>query len=322
MDALTGYKETEALLAALEVGIFAHLQEASRSVGELAVCCGVDVQLLSVFLLYLESRGFLTNQAGQWSLSEAFNQEWKRIEDILLVIAWEKRLKFSWVTADELVLALKQGQGQRPFDLHGLTNADEVLYIRAMYEKSVRVLGWYLKRVLKAVANPRILELGRSPGYLLKCMLQQTPEVSGVVAVSPELQAIALRIMENELNPERRQVVGLEDNWDEQEYDLVCINNTIHYWQPAQANEFFLRVRRCLVPGGVLAIHDFFLDPATPFTATILPDWITHGGCNFLYLEEVQEAVLSLGFTNPRVSTPAGLNSKLMLFDQQRSENK
>lgn len=289
---LTRYKETEAVLAALEMRLFEQLEKGC-SLHALASKGEWDESRLVIFLQYLQHLRLVREEAGDWKLTVPFAKEWLNAKLIAPFVAWETYLQSGWVTASGIVAALRQGP--RKFDQIGFRKDEQALYAEAMYGDSVRPIGLQLNRLLRGKESVRILEVGRSLGVLME-QLERFQNISqGTIMVVPVFLELAQSQIEALLQKERFQLLSINETEHLESCDLICLMNTIHYWMPEEAQQYITRFREILDTGGKLVIIDLFLNEKQ-FEKSVLLDWLTHGGCNLLTVAEVIEQLRCAGF--------------------------
>ncbi len=148
------------------------------------------------------------------------------------------------------------------------TAPDEALRVaaasRLIERRALRALG----RIPGVSGARRILDIGCGHGTYLAGFLSRYRDAHGVgVEIDAEVAEEARRRL-REAEVWRRAEVRTGDFRELQlpagSHDLVLLNNTLHYFPPAERDALFRRVRGRLSPGGVLAIQT----PVVSETAT------------------------------------------------------
>lgn len=296
-NALISHRLTTAIVAAEAAGLLDELAKEPATVEQIAQALKLKTEPLNLFLRFLAALGVVFQNADKFTLVERKNKWWKP------AIALEASLQKTWLTADAVGDVLRLGFDRRPFNQPRTDGEFDCLYRDAMCGQThVSVVQQVLRRFKPNQDAARILEIGRGIGILSKWARQKL--------ASPETELVALTpapalIFEEEcqVNPANLKLV---QSWTDiipeaARFHLIFVMNGIHWLKPAEAKTVFQRLLAGLAPNGLLMIADMFLSggdvissaPKVPWI--FLLDWMTHGGTNFLTVDEVVEQLVEAG---------------------------
>ncbi|MCP4146217.1 MAG: hypothetical protein GY757_00575, partial [bacterium] len=291
-----------------------------------------DAHLLELLLLYLEKLGLVKQEETRWKKTEQCRRDYAKYSQLKPVAAWEEHLAKGWVTAQSIIDALRAGIGGRPFDTTGLNKDELPLYIEAMYGENIKIPLLFLKRFLGKTTHLKLLEVGRSPAVITAGLPGYFSSFEAVAAIYPPFKQAALDKKAGMPGPARVRVIAMDEEWQEEDlqeeglqkkgrqekgFHVAVVNNTVHYWTPGEAEKWLAKIHNSLDSNGILMIHDFFIDEEDVFTVGLLPDWITHGGCYYVFYKEMITQLTRAGFVLRKSLRPPGLNSRIILLEKE-----
>jgi len=257
-----GFQSAKLLLVALDAGVFDLLNDREASAAEVAQRCGADSRATRLILDALVGQGLLEQGAGGYRNAEPASRflatpspEYRG--EILrhLHNTWEdwEGLGRTWKTGRP---ALQRKTPQLPSTEEGLRH-----FILGM-ENLTRDLAPLLAGQLPLEDKNRALDLGGGPGNYALAFVQRWPGLEAVHFDLAPTSRIAREFLEGK--PAAERVVFLEGDFLTTPlgggYDFVWASQIIHMLGEGEVQELLRRVSAALVPGGVLAIHDHFLE--------------------------------------------------------------
>lgn len=259
-----GFQPAQLLLTALRVGVFEALAGGPRSAEALGASLGLDVRatevasnaLVALGLLQLTPSGYVNDEPAARFLvpgSPEYRGEILRH----LHAGWEDwtELESTWRTG---VPALRRKRQPLPSTSEGLRS-----FILGM-ENVTRDVAPLLAGRLPLEGCRRALDLGGGPGNYALAFVRRWPGLEVVHFDLPETSAIAQEFVAGKDGAERISFLQgdfLADPFGEG-YDFAWLSQVIHMLREDQVRELFGRVGRSLSPGGLLAVHDQFLEPS------------------------------------------------------------
>jgi trans-aconitate methyltransferase len=249
---LRGATELALLRAGLELGLF----EALRTpLGEapLAERLGLADDLVAAWARAAEAHGLLRRRGDALSLGR-FTRWLLDAPQAAAVHAALDQAALSWLPRLGELPALMKG-GERPI-WGSAEEARRTAAVSRMLES--RALA-ALARVPGAPAARRVLDVGCGQGSYLAGFLSRYRDARGVgVELDPSVAEEARRTL-REAQVSRRGEVRVGDFLSlalgAEGFDLALLNQSLHYFAPAERTALFRRVLEHLVPGGVVAIQ-------------------------------------------------------------------
>ncbi len=306
---LMSYRISEALLVAEKLGLMERLAQSPAPVETIAGEMGLDTAALRVFFTFLERAGLVAGHEEGWSLREKLPRDWKQI------CALEQALQQSWLSAPVLEQVLRSGLDDRCFDRGGASPEFTRAYANAMGGPSLTLALRHLLRTIKPSPAANILEIGRCVGNLSGILSTHTGKLH-VIPVGPSPAVFHPQYQPPEEVRHRGAIDWADVRPPAGEFGAILLVNCVHLIPPALANETFRALWDGLAPGGTLAILDSFLplenasvDPRSLF----LLDWMTHGGCYWLFSSELTEQLRSSGFEDIEIKTFPPLSTQWLI---------
>jgi len=254
---LTGLLDAYAGLGLLRAGLRAGLLEALRepvTEAELAARLNAAPDLLAAWLRAAEAQGFVRRHDGAFELAP-FTRWLLDAPEAPALRALLDQAALGWAPRFEDLPRLLKG-AERP--LYG-ASAEEgprmATAWRFLEERAVRALGH-----IPGVRNARrVLDVGCGHGTMLAAFLARYRDAQGVGVERDLFVAEAARRQLREAGVERRGEIVAGDfmtaDLHRGSFDLILVDNSLHYFSPAQHAALFRRVLAHLSPGGVLALQ-------------------------------------------------------------------
>jgi SAM-dependent methyltransferase len=338
-----GYRTSVAVAAAQEAGLWdawdRHAVHGGVSVANLAAELSLSPAALSIFCDVLMSLGLVQEGEGQG------RGEDRKLRSLVPAAAWrasvlalESRLQQSWLTPAAVASVLRAGPHERPF----LAANDEDfarVYGAAMTNDAQEA---FLRSLLRHVRGPRprVWEIGRGLGLVASLLAERHALRSGRLSpIAPGPAVLGGRVPAAVTcdAPKTWAELVRADAREEgrlasppQTFDVIAVVNAIHWVDAPSLRPILVALRRRLAPGGTLMIVDTFLPrqgsalaagPSRGLGASVLLDWLTHGGLFFFDAETVTsdlEAVFGAPIDVRRVP---GFESVAICADNKRVTN-
>jgi predicted metal-binding protein/2-polyprenyl-3-methyl-5-hydroxy-6-metoxy-1,4-benzoquinol methylase len=261
----TGYWFSEVLFTAVELDVFSHLDQAGKSVEEIAKTLDTDTRATERFLQALCSLGLLTRSgrcyyntkiASDYLVKGKENYQGRSV-------LWRRYLSTPWRDLKSCLKAGGRVFQPAPEESEQLTDRIRS-YIHAMDD----IAGVKTREMLPVFSNlsikGNILDIGAGSGAVSAGFLERFNETKATLVDLPG-------VLKNTAELLRRR--GLEDRvtflpanilepWPAHKgtFDLIIISNVLHAYSENEAAHILAEAGKCLKPGGFLLIHDFFLE--------------------------------------------------------------
>jgi predicted metal-binding protein/SAM-dependent methyltransferase len=302
-DLATGYWFSEALFTAVEMNLFSLIGAEGTTIDELSRALDANLHGLKRFLHALEKMGLVTNDGPLY-----FNT--KLSDDYLVCgkelyqgdsILWRKELRARWQGMED---CLKAG-GRAAYA--GRDEPDARIkriqkYIGAMDSiakvKARELITFFADRPITGA----ILDVGAGSGAIAAAFLDLFPQTSAVfLDLADVLERTRELLAHRKFDTRTRYCpANILEPWpvNEQTFDLVILSNILHAYSERELPHILRSAAACLAEGGVLLVHDFFLEHCSEKAAlSDLNMFInTHNGRVFPG-RLVQEELRSLGLS-------------------------
>ncbi|HSH70198.1 MAG TPA: class I SAM-dependent methyltransferase [Deferrisomatales bacterium] len=313
-----GFQPAQLLLTALELGVFDALGAGARSREQLAADLGVDLRatgiacnaLVSLGLLEVDDGGY-RNAAGAQRFLCSASSEYRGSILRHIHATWEDwgALADTWRSARSLQARKDQ---QLPSSDAGLRH-----FILGM-ENLTRELAPQLAARLPVARCRKILDLGGGPGNYALAFALREPAAEVVHFDLEPTSAVAREFLSGRPGSERitfRAGDFLQTSLGDG-YDLVWASQILHQLGEADLQRLLARIGSAMAPGGVLAIHEHFLnaDKVSPRSAALFGVHMlaaTRGGRTYSF-EELEGWLPAAGF-GPTERIDYGGASRILL---------
>jgi SAM-dependent methyltransferase len=258
-----GFQPAKLLLVALDLGVFDLLNHGEQRAAEVAQRFGLDSRASRLALDALVSIGVLSLTGDRYGNAEVARRYLVRGSteyrgDILrhLHDTWEDwtGLDRVWRTGKP---ALRRETQQLPSTADGLRR-----FILGM-ENLTRDLAPLLADRLPLEGRRLLLDLGGGPGNYALAFVRRWPDLHAVHFDLPPASAVAQEFIDGKEGSDRVSFVEgdfLSSPLGEG-YDFVWGSQIIHMLGEDQVRTLLRRAAGSLVAGGILAVHDQFLEP-------------------------------------------------------------
>ena len=262
-DLATGYRETQILLAAVRLGLFAALGKRPTGATAEELAADLDADLRGVRIL--------SDALAALELLEKDGERYKNGElarELLLPESAASKVPLLLHTAElyerwaGLYDAVKSGRPVPEEAIDPRLRRSAEGFARAMH-----VIGREsVRKVIEAVdlsAVRRLLDVGGGPATYAIEIARRHPNLRAVVFDRPETLEVARRRIRRAGLDDRVSTLAGDAFRDPLggPYDFVLISNLIHIYSAAANRELIARCTAALSPGGRLCLKDFFMDP-------------------------------------------------------------
>ena len=258
-----GFQPAKLVLTALDLGVFDVLAGEALGAEALAARLDLDPRATRIAANALVALGLLEKEGGRYTASDAARRWLARSSpdyrgDIL------RHLHHTWKDWADLERVWRTGRPAKTRGTQHLPRSDEEIrnFICGM-ENVTRELAPRLAALLPLEGVRHGLDLGAGPGNYCLAFVNRWPGLRMVHFDLPATSRIAREFVAGKPGADR--IEFLEGDFLRDPlggpYDFVWASQVIHMLGEADLDRLLERVVRVLEPGGLLAVHDQFLDP-------------------------------------------------------------
>jgi hypothetical protein len=258
LDLSSVYWRSSVIQAAVKLKMFDALGRESLDAREVALRTSTDRDSCERLLDVLAAYALLRKEGeGYRNSDEAIRWLCRDSDEYLgYIILHHHYLMDPWARLDE---AVRSG---RPVERSSGSGAQEEAYLMGMFN-TASLQAPDLVRRIDLTGRKRLLDLGGGPGTYAVHFCLQNPQLSAVVFDLPEARPYAEQIIRRFGMQER--VAFMAGDYLEQEdlgavCDAVWASHILHNEGPDACRAILAKAARSLESGGVLLVHDFFLD--------------------------------------------------------------
>ena len=262
------YWATCTLHAAVKLRVFTLIGNQSVTAAELAQQLAADSRATAMLLDALCAMQLLEKTGSVYLNSEPAKKLLVRDSPDYLghMIMHHHHLVEAWMRLDEAVCSGGPVATVLPRDEEELRES----FLMGMYNIASRTAP-RLVPTLDLTGRVRLLDLGGGPGTWAIHFCRRNPGLTATVFDLPTTRPFAEKTiaeygLSDRINFEPGDFHTLEPAAD---YDMVWMSQILHGENPADCEKIVARAARALVPGGMLAVHEFILDD--PRDAPLLP---------------------------------------------------
>lgn len=264
-DLGTAYWFSEALFTAVELELFSMLEPEGMSASALSTALNLHSQSCERFLKALAALGLVTTDGATYHNTKLGSEYLVKGRDGYLgdSILWRKNLQPGW---QDLTACLKSGgrvnlpEGDGQEDLSRRIRP----YINAMdsvaREKVLEILACFEGMKLEGM----LLDVGAGSGAISTGFMQRFPALNSTLLDLPEVLSYSQELLSAKGFEERVNYLpcNILEAWPvpAASFDLVILSNIVHAYSEVEIPEVLARAVQSLKPGGILLIHDFFLE--------------------------------------------------------------
>jgi len=264
-DLATGYWFSEVLFTAVEMDLFSLVGAEGTTVDKLSRALKANPDALRRFLHALVKMGLLSFNGPRYfntKLSEDYLVPGKELYQGDSIL-WRKDLHAQW---QGMKYCLKKGgradnAGQ---DEHSTRIKRIQKYIRAMDSiakaKARELVAFFVDRPITG----GILDVGAGSGAIAAAFLDRFPQTNAVFVDLEDVLDCTRELLAHRGFGTRTRYcpANILDPWpvSKSGFDLVILSNILHAYSEQELPHILRSSVKCLAEGGVLLIHDFFLE--------------------------------------------------------------
>ncbi len=269
----TGYQRAKLLLSALSLGLFETLAEGEKSGAEAASALGLDARATEIAANALTAMGLLEKKGERYANGEtAARYLVKGSPDYRGFIL--HHLLRSWEDWADFDTAWRTGQARCARKSENIPADDDGLkdFILGM-ENMTRELAPKIAALLPLAEAKKVLDVGGGPGNYCLAFAQKAPKARVFHLDLPRTSALAREFVRGKPGAERIDFIAGDFDatpWGEG-YDLIYVSQFLHMLGEPDAENLIRKAGQALAPGGVLAVHEHFLndDKTSPLSAAL-----------------------------------------------------
>ncbi len=262
LDALNGFQRTEAVVAALDLGLFAAIARGASDIDSLAAACRAAPRGMRILSDFLVTIGLLDKSGARYALT---SETALYLDPASKAYLGEARRFLNAATLREgfahLTEAVREGGTRLP---SGGSMAAEhpvwIDYARGMAPMVARTAERIVDRLAATGAAPRrAIDLAAGHGLFGIAVARRFPGVTVTGVDWPEVLAVARENADRaglgeryRLTPGDAFSLPIEGDWD-----LVLAANFLHHFDPATIVRLLRRIAPSLSPSGRVAIVEF-----------------------------------------------------------------
>ncbi len=256
----TAYWQSEVLFAALELELFARLEENS-ALAALAAAANCRIAELERLLLALETLVLVETRDGGWYNGQTARRYLVPGREFYLgdFLLYRRYLQTSWGN-----LSAKVSKQPLPPALSAADDYERrtLYYVRAL-DALARLKTQAVAQILAGLGwQGPVLDIGGGSGALSRALLDGVEGCRALLYELPEVLRAAA-----DLYPRPADWRGIETksgDFRQQEFNesfgLVLVGNFLHIYGRREARTLLEKAAGLTMPGGLLVIHDYFPD--------------------------------------------------------------
>ena len=263
-DLATAYWNSRVLFTAVELDVFSRLDDPAGSTAErLAQSLGLDSRATERFLEALGTLGLVIRKEGTYrntSVASDFLVKGKGNYQGNSIL-WRQYLCNSWGKLTDTL-----GEGRRIVNEATLDPSRLAERTRMYVEAMDDVARIKVREVLSLFKNfsGSILDAGAGSGAFSAGFLEQFPDTRATLLDLPSVLPHAAGMLSRSRLEDRAALCAADilAHWPVKKgaFDLVILSNVLHAYGRDEAGRLLDEARTALRPGGLLLIHDFFLE--------------------------------------------------------------
>ncbi len=258
LDIANYYWNACTLHAAVKLGLFTALGNRARTSAGLAADLECNEEALELLLNALTAMGLLVKENDRYANTEAASQYLVGGSDQYLgdIILHHHHVVDGWNRLDE---AVKHGG---PVEMRSFGEEEERRRFLLGMQNLARLNGPRLIKHVDLDGRKRLLDLGGGPGTYSLFFCLANPQLEGTIFDRPTTEPYARPVLEHPKIGGRIRFVAGDFLTDplEGSFDVIWISHVLHSQSPTTCRELLQKVVRVLEPGGMLLVHEFFLN--------------------------------------------------------------
>lgn len=301
---LTGHtwrsRAGRALEAACATGLVEQLGAGPQTADQAAAARGLDARMVQKVLIVLAAMGAADREADRWRLTSKGRATLLPEADLYQgnVLAHNAQVGSFWC---DLESVLRGKQGGWVFSPEGHDRMRSYRdFVLAMHNMAMAGRAAAFCDRVDLAGRRTLVDVGGGPGSYAMALCERYPDLSATVVDVAEAVEIAQGLIERFGMAGRvRAQVG---DWNEVEFgnadrEVVLMSNVLH-GPESQAEMKLAKAHGALVPGGLLIVQDFLLNPEK--TGPLIPA-VFNLMVGAFSLTEMIDRITAAGFSEPGV---------------------
>lgn len=269
-----GYRQSQILLACIELGVFDSLIGHSASAAEVAMAIGADSRAVELLLNAAVALGLLEKRDSRFSnnsLSETFltqSEAGSMVRRLRLESAFYRRWGY---LADAVRTGKRQEEDRRDEQPEDWVRT----FIYGLYDMARPIAPVIVEALALPGDRPlRVLDVGGGHGGFCIALAQRYPLLTATIFELPQVVPVAREIIAQAGQAER--ITVQEGDFQQEElgsgYDIALVFGVLNGEPPERRPTLIRKVFSALNPGGQIVLRDVLLNPdrAGPPEAAIL----------------------------------------------------
>lgn len=257
--------EAMALLAGLELGVFAELAHGGKDAAQMAAALGVDARALQTLLEALVGAGLLNLEGELFANGREADR--LLVPDSADYIGPRHKLwKTTWPTLLHTADSVRAGTPESEIDFAAAPEAELDDIIRGLHPGSLR-MGRELAAEIDWSGCENLLDVGGGSGGVSVALCRALPTLRATIVELPNVAALTRRIVAEEGMAEYVRVEGCDvvEQVPAGVYDAALCKAYLQVLAPEDVPKALRHIYQALKPGGwVLIIGDMLDDIAAP----------------------------------------------------------
>jgi SAM-dependent methyltransferase len=301
MDIATGYWQTAALSAAVEIGVFSSLSKSAASAAEIAQDCQSDLSGMTDLLDALTGLGMLDKEGTIYRLNAEF-EPYLSTESptcMLGALQYNSQLYSLW---GRLANCVKSGAPEAPPEDHLGGNPKATRgFVMGMHARALGIAPMILPE-LPIEPDAGLLDVGSGPGTFSRLLAERSPEMKVTQFDLPHILHHAGELTASSKAAERITLVPGDYRADSlpSGHDTILYCGALHQETPETADKLLRKFHDALPSGGRLLVVDLMTEPCrtTPVFGALfsLNMKLFNPAAQVYSTEQVETMLLKAGF--------------------------
>jgi 2-polyprenyl-3-methyl-5-hydroxy-6-metoxy-1,4-benzoquinol methylase len=248
---------SKAVLDSFELNVFESMKDGNKTLDEISISTSLDKRGLKSLLNILLAAGYLKYSSGEYGLTK-MAKKWCLKNSPFSLYDQQLFNQVCWKWMDYLQTFLKTGKG---LQYHDTFNEQEwTLYQKGMENVALGSAKAAVKSSPKLKNPMDMLDIGGSHGMYSVEYCKKYPDLKVTILDLPSAVEKAIPILKKhykEKNIHYRKGNVLEDDLEQNKFDLILMSSLMHHFNKEQNEEVSKKIQKALKPGGYFIIQEF-----------------------------------------------------------------